>query len=290
MTGRCTERHRPLRCCLGAASALHPGDFQRQRVWQLSWQRAVFTIAAMNSQNPFRLLDSEWEHLGRSGRARTRLRRWSVVEPALAEFESPADVVAGCQRRGDPAAANGLLGCLLRLADDDLAARSVLQAVAPSLAARAWRRRPDADFAETGLWEDIDDLNGEVIALALDRIRELAGSSPQWPAQAIIDVVWGRLRWSAFKARRRQLPTVALDPDADWPSNSGAELGTGELADLILEAVKAGQLRRKDAAVIYATRILGQSPAELAAEQCRDVRAVRCQRARAERTLMAIAG
>ena len=62
-----------------------------------------------------------------------------------------------------------------------------------------------------------------------------------------------------------------------------------EFAAVLLDAVASGGLRRRDAALIYATRVLGFSPAELAERERRDVRAVRYQRARAERTLVAIA-
>jgi hypothetical protein len=238
----------------------------------------------MDTLNPFRAITREWATLGHSAPARRALRRWREAEPVLAGFASPAEVVARCQQRGDSRAANALLGALLRLADEELAARTVLQAVLPSLAARAWRRRSDG----AGLWDDVGELDAEMVALALERIAELAGTSPEWPSQAIVEVAYARLRWAAQAARRRRLDTVPLEAFHDLAAAEPDGIDD-DFAGVLLDAVASGGLRRRDAALIYATRVLGFSPAELAAHQRRDVRAVRSQRARAERTLVAIA-
>ena len=59
---------------------------------------------------------------------------------------------------------------------------------------------------------------------------------------------------------------------------------------VVAAAVRARWLATDDAQVIYATRVLGHTPGELAAAQGRDVRALRAQRARAERGLVPSAG
>jgi hypothetical protein len=242
----------------------------------------------MDTPNPFRSLAREWVALGRSAPARTALRRWSEVEPSLAGFDSPAEVVARCQRRGDPRSSNDLLGALLRLAGEELAARAVLQAVLPSLAARAWRRRGGGAANGGGMCDDVEELDIEIVTIALERIRELAGTSPQWPSQAIVEVSDARLRWAAQTARRRRLETVPLQAfhDVALAEEDGPD---DEFGAMLLDVVAAGGLRRRDAALIYATRVLGFSPAEVAERERRDVRAVRSQRARAERTLVALA-
>jgi len=240
----------------------------------------------MHTLNPFKSLTLEWDALGASPPACSALRRWSLSEPVLAGFATPAEVVARCQQRGDSRSANDLLGALLRLAGDRLAARAVLQAVLPSLAARAWRRRWDG--AAPGLCDDVEELDVEMVTVAMERIAELAGTSPEWPAQAIVEVSYSRLRWAAQVARRRRLETIPLEDfhDVAVAADDDAD---DMFAGMLLDAVATGGIRRRDAALIYATRILGFSPAELAAHERRDVRAVRSQRARAERTLAAIA-
>jgi hypothetical protein len=241
----------------------------------------------MDTTNPFRALTCEWATVGASAPARRALRHWAETEPALACFASPADVVTRCQRRGDARSSNALLGALLRLAEDDLARRAVLQAVLPSLAARAWRRRWDAANG-VELWDDVAELDVEMITVTLERIAELAGTSPEWPSQAIVDVAYERLRWAALVARRRRLDTVALESFHD-AAVAEPDRTEDEFGSVLLDAVASGGLRRRDAALIYASRVLGFSPAELAEHQRRDVRAVRSQRARAERTLVALA-
>jgi hypothetical protein len=242
----------------------------------------------MDTPNPFRSLAREWATLGANPSARTALRRWSEAEPVLAGFDSPAAVVARCQHRGDPRSANALLGALLRLADDDLAARAVLQAVLPSLAGRAWRRRWEGAVGVGRMWDDVEELDVDMIAYAVERIAELAGTSPEWPSQAIVEVTDARLRWAAQVARRRGIDTVPLDALYDIAAGQGHS-ADDEFSRVLLDAVASGGLRRSDAALIYATRILGFTPAEVAEHQRRDVRAVRVQRARAERTLVAMA-
>ena len=253
-----------------------------QRQWQLGGQHRLLTIAAMDTPNPFRSLAREWAALATTRPARYALHRWAETEAVLVGFTSPAEAVACCQRRGDPRAANAVLGALLRLAGDPLAARAVLQAVLPSLAARAWRRRWDG----TQLWDDVGELDAEMVLVAMERIAELAGTSPEWPSQAIVEVTYARLRWAAQVARRRRVDTVPLDAIHDLAASEDAE---DDFGDVLLDAVASGGIRRDDAALIYATRVLGFTPAEVAERQRRDVRAVRTQRARAERTLVAIA-
>lgn len=126
-----------------------------------------------------------------------------------------------------------------------------------------------------------------MVTVAIERIRELAGTSPEWPSQAIVDVSYARLRSAAQAARRRRLDTVPLEAFHDVAAVDAG--GDDEFGAVLLGAVATGALRRRDAAVIYATRVLGFSPAELAERKRRDVRAVRAQRARAERTLVALA-
>ena len=127
----------------------------------------------------------------------------------------------------------------------------------------------------------------EMVAFAVERIRELAGASPEWPSQAIVEASYARLRWAAQVARRRRLDTVALEAAHDVAAVASEDAAEA-LGDMLVAAVRSRALRQQDAALIYATRVLGLSPAELADAERRDVRAVRCQRARAERTLAAI--
>jgi hypothetical protein len=233
----------------------------------------------------FEALDAEWNRISATPEAVVALRCWAEGEPALADLASPAEAVRRC-RSSSPAAAAAVLGALLRHAGEPLAARAVLQAVVPSLRAQAARRVGGVRHLRTGQgWEGADDFDADVVAVALARIAELAGTSPAWPAQAICEATWASLRVSASHSVR-QLLAEEIDAEAEsveaGPSRTDAET----LAMVVAGAVRAQWLATDDAQVIYATRVLGHSPAELAAAQGRDVRALRAQRARAERRLV----
>lgn len=240
-------------------------------------------------QNLYRALDDEWATVGESSSARSALARWALAEPALSRFDSPASVVRACRRRDDPIGADRLLAAVLRYAEEPLAARTVLQAVLPGLAAQVRRRtRHSRDLTGDGAvpWECVEDLDGEAVTRALERINDLAGNPSARVAQSIVDAAWVGLRSGA--ARRERRGRIAMIPleEAPDPSAPPSRSAADELAVVIVRAVQESVLRPRDAAVIYTSRVMGFSLADLASAQGRDVRAVRLQRARAERTLV----
>ncbi len=166
-----------------------------------------------------------------------------------------------------------------------VAARAVLQAVVPALRTLAARRAGGSRQLTRQAWEAGDDFEADVVEVALRRIAALAGTTPTWPAQAICESTWMTLRaalvrssrWGTLASLHDDVPDVVASP-----ARSGAEA----LTLAVVGAVQAHRLAVDDARVIYATRVLGHTPAELARAQGRDVRALRAQRARAERRLV----
>jgi len=72
-------------------------------------------------------LDAEWRRLTRTSRARRAPRQWSIAHPALRGL---ADLDELLERRRDDQAASAILRALAVLAPaDDLAARTLLQAL-----------------------------------------------------------------------------------------------------------------------------------------------------------------
>ena len=234
----------------------------------------------MGDSRLFEALDAEWAVVGASAAARAAFERWAMVEPALAGMASPAEAVRSC-RAATPAAA--ALGALLRHAGEPLAARAVLQAVVPALRTLAARRVGSA-LTRQG-WEAVEDFDADVVEVALRRIATLAGTSPPWPAQAICEPTWMTLRAALVRSSRRGT-LAALDDDVADVVASPARSGPEALALAVVAAVRARRLGVDDARVIYATRVLGHTPAELASAQGRNARALRAQRARAERRLV----
>ncbi len=232
----------------------------------------------------FEALDAEWAVVGASPQAQVAFGRWAMVEPALAGMASPAEAVRSC-RAATPAAAAAVLGALLRHAGEPLAARAVLQAVVPALRKLAGRRVGGSRQPTRQAWEAGEDFEADVVEVALRRIGALAGTSPTWPAQAICESTWITLRaalvrssrWGTFESLNDEVANLVASP---------ARPGAEALALAVVDAVGAQRLAVDDARVIYATRVLGHSPAELASAQGRAVRAVRAQRVRAERRLV----
>jgi hypothetical protein len=240
--------------------------------------------AAMGDGRLFEALDAEWAVVGTGAAARVAFGRWAMVEPALAGMASPAEAVRWC-RAATPSAAAAVLGALLRHAGEPLAARAVLQAVVPALRTLAARRVGGSRQLTRQTWEADDDFDADVVEVALRRIAALAGTSPTWPAQAICEPTWITMRAALVRSSRWGTP-ASLDDDVAGVVAGPARSGAEALALAVVGAVQALRLAVDDARVIYATRVLGHSPAELASAQGRDARALRAQRARAERRLV----
>ena len=262
--------------------------------WKKSWPRGSRVNVAVNTESSccaamgdgrlFEALDAEWEVVSASAAARAAFERWAMVEPALAGMASPAEAVRSC-RAATPAAAAAVLGALLRHAGEPLAARAVLQAVVPALRTLAARRAGGPSHFTRQAWEAVDDFDADVVEVALRRIAALAGTSPTWPAQAICESTWMTVRAALVRSSRWGTPASLEDEVANvvaGPARSGAEA----LALAVVDAVRAQRLAVDDARVIYATRVLGHTPAELASAEGRKVRALRAQRVRAERRLV----
>lgn len=261
------------------------GQHVGQQVGQHWWR----SVAAMETTlNVIRALDLEWETLGASPPYRSALARWAEREPALAGPSSPAEVVAGCHSRADRVAANAVVGALLRLAGDPLAARSVLQAILPGLAARGakgmFMARPSRLCPAA--WDGFEELGQELVATAWERIADLAGTSPAWPACVLVEGAWRRVRYRGETYRNQARATCSLDTARAAQADVGCSPGES-LAACLLDAVEAGRLRPAQAGVIYTTRVLGHSPASLVPRCGPDAQAVRARRSRAERALVA---
>lgn len=230
----------------------------------------------------FEALDAEWAVVGASAAARDAFGRWAVVEPALAGAGRGHALVPGGEARR---AAAAVLGAMLRHAGEPLAARAVLQAVVPALRALAARRAGSSRPLTRQTWEAADDFDADVVEVALRRIAALAGTSPTWPAQAICESTWMTLRAALVRSSRWGTPT-SLDENVAAVVAGPARSGPEALALAVVDAVRAQRLAVDDARVIYATRVLGHTPTELANAEGRKVRALRAQRVRAERRLV----
>ena len=209
--------------------------------------------------NPFTTLDQDWNTVAARAVARRAIRAWAEHAPGLAGYDSPADLVADIGRMGDPERSCHLLAQLLVLAKQDtLAGRAVLQAVTPGLRRAAARRCRTA--SGNGPWPTYEDIAADTISAAWEAIRAHAGQRHDYPARIIVGFAEGRLRRAheSWLATNRDLTELTDDTRPRQPVE--ADLGTEEQAlTLITDALEAGVIHSKEASILIATAVHGQS-------------------------------
>ncbi len=217
-------------------------------------------------------LDAEWRKMARSSKGRAAVQRWVDQESALAGACSGEEVVALCHRRDGDTAGEELtderqaaLGALLRLAaQDEFAARTVIQAMLPGLVAMG-RRLSYMVASGSGRWADHDELEQEIVATAYERVRALAGTSQAWPARTLLDQTRGRLRVLYENERRWQARSVAMTREyAEGIADSAEHSAAEELAHVVVGAVQDGTLARGPAGLLYTCGVLGRGVVSVA--------------------------
>lgn len=187
----------------------------------------------------FTALDQEWAALSRSARARRTVTSWSD-DPALEGFDDPAAIVAALRAgRRDPAAANRVLAGLARRAPfDDLAARTLLQALIPGLVNVAKR-------IGRGIIDE--ELEAQVLTEAVDRIRNypLERRPRAIAANVTMDVFHRASRHAAATMQLIDEP-IAADP-ADDPS--------AEVCAIVQDALDRGRIRPVDADLLLSIAV-----------------------------------
>ena len=234
--------------------------------------------------NLYRMLEAEWNRQAHSSSARAACARWARTEPALEGITSPAELVSRCAARGQPETSAALLRAVLRHAgSDQWAARTVLQAVLPGLAAVARRARPLVH--PDGPWQGVDELDQFVVTAAYQRIASLAAEPPRrWPASAIVARTWKRVRRFAEQDAQRRARLTRLSAVTE-PTSVVPPTPAEELADTLAVAVDAGIVEQRDVLVLFASRALGQPVEALAEHLQRHPRSVWRRRNRAEQLL-----
>lgn len=203
---------------------------------------------------------------------------WRQV-PALAPFETVADALAATSTARPPAGRRPVFAALLRLAPTDgLAAEVLLCSLVPALRSVS---------AELCRWAPVEP--GEVDALvaagAWEAICTLGGTAQPWPDRAVVcrarDFARARLGAESRRSSRETRGSEGLDPA------TGEDDGTATVVarDVLERAVAAGRLGPVPAHLVWAARVEGRTPAELARLAGTSVEAASMARLRAERAL-----
>ena len=185
-------------------------------------------------------LDDEWTALCHSPSARRALATWAV-DPALAAFPDLPALVETIERRGHPAESDRMLLALLRRASsEELAARTVLQALMLGLKALM------ATYQQSGT---PDDVATAVIEAAFERIRcyPRPPSRPSGDAGSatdeLVDLVGHAVREARLPGARLILLTRVLDVTVE------------ELADETASKPQTIRKRRRKAEALLAAAV-----------------------------------
>ncbi len=188
----------------------------------------------------FDALDREWAVLVVSPAIRSTLRRWSD-DPVLARYADLGALIRALRAGArDPERTNEILAALIRRAPvDDLAARTMLQALIPGLF-NVTRRLGGAVIDE--------ELEAQVLTEAFDRIRNYPlERRPRAIAANVIQDVFGRV----CRARTRAQNHVA---DAEAPVERTLDPSV-EICELVDDALHDGHLRRCDADLLLSVAV-----------------------------------
>jgi len=209
-------------------------------------------------------LRSEWQAIGTTPQSSTACHRLAECESVVARLkvDNLAELVAALSLSSGRLSRNEaaeLITAMLRSADvDALVPRAIIEALIPGILALP----RSLDLAD-GPWCDFDAFYGDAISALWELTTRWSGTHRPYAAGDLLSAVRTRLRTlQATERRHRCRQTSTPDPLDTLPASIGR---TGEelLAAAIVDATGHG-LTIADAAVLYATRVLGMSLAEVA--------------------------
>ena len=226
--------------------------------------------------NLFQQLDEEWTHLVRSRHTRRCLAEWSKSSPQLRGLDDLDALVEHANRRGRDHESDQVLIALARRAGvDDLAARTLLQALMPGMRWLARRYHTLASAAG-------EDPVSLVVALTYERIRVYPfDRRPRRIAANVLLDTRQRLQRTVGRTGPMIVPLETLTIE---PALAGGPIE--EAGALLDEAVAQRVIVPRDANLIALTRLYDHPVAELAAHLGCQAQTLRQRRRRAEARLL----
>ena len=220
-------------------------------------------MAAMDSPTIQRLR-SEWQALGTAPPSRAACHRLAESEPVVAGLEvgDLAELISALSLSSDRLSrheAAAVIAAMLRSADvDALIPRAIIQALIPGVLGLSRR----IDIAG-GPWCDLDAFYADAVSALWELTMTWSGANRPYAAGDLLSAVRTRMRTlqaSEHRHRSRQASTPdALDILPASIGRTGEELLAAALAD-----ATGNGLNVADAAILYATRVLGMSLGEVA--------------------------
>jgi hypothetical protein len=209
-------------------------------------------------------LRSEWQAIGTTPQSSTAYHRLAQCEPVVARLKvgSLAELVAALSLSSGRLSRNEaaeVITAMLRSADvDALVPRAIIEALIPGLLAIPRR----FDLAE-GPWCDLDAFHADAVSALWELTTRWSGTHRPYAAGDLLSGVRTRLRTLQSSERRHRSRQSASPAALDALPASIGRTGEELLAAALVDATGHG-LTIADAAVLYATRVLGMSLAEVA--------------------------
>jgi hypothetical protein len=211
-----------------------------------------------------RHLRSEWQAIGTTPQSSAACHRLAQCEPVvdrlevgnLAELVAALSLSSGGLSRNEAAE---VIAAMLRSADvDALVPRAIIEALIPGILALP----RSLDLAD-GPWCDFDAFYGDAISALWELTTRWSGTHRPYAAGDLLSGVRTRLRTLQSSERRHRSRQSDTPGELDTLPASIGRTGEELLAAALAEAIGHG-LTIADAAVLYATRVLGMSLAEVA--------------------------
>ena len=209
-------------------------------------------------------LRTEWQAIGTTPQSSTACHRLAQCEPVvdrlevgnLAELVAALSLSSGRLSRNESAE---VITAMLRSADvDALVPRAIIEALIPGILALP----RSLDLAD-GPWCDFDAFYGDAISALWELTTRWSGTHRPYAAGDLLSAVRTRLRTLQSSERRHRSRQSDTPGELDTLPASIGRTGEELLAAALAEAPGHG-LKVADAAVLYATRVLGMSLAEVA--------------------------
>jgi hypothetical protein len=210
-----------------------------------------------------RRLRREWQVLGTAPPSRTAYLRLADSEPAiarldvddLAELVAALSSAAGRLTRNE--AATVITAMLASAGADGLIPRAIVQALLPGVLALVQR----FDISE-GPWQDVDGFLADAISCLWEQITVWSGMVRPYAAGDLLSGTRTRLRTLQATERRHRSRRATTPEGLEVFLAKGDRSGEELLANALAEATGDG-LAAADAAVLYATSVLGLTMVEL---------------------------
>jgi hypothetical protein len=242
------------------------------------------------ARRPIDQMRAEWEVVARAPQSAHALGLLASAEPEVGrlgvdDLGGLVSAMHGAQDLAGRERAARILQAMLRSQEvHPLIPRAILQAIVPGLVGVARRLA----WGRGGEWDDGGAFFADVVATAWEVIVAWSGEDRDYAVLDLLSAIRCRLRRQVLGQRTGSEQLVyGLEPDDPRAPRTNSTVSDLEHLAAVIDELRGNGLDPGDAAVIYGTRVLGLSMAEMARMTGRSRRHLDGRRRRAERQLCA---